>query len=71
MTINYLATIFQFLVKNNLLSIILDFKETTSLLNIYGAIDETHIPLLESPNRKVTLTASNFYNRKKFNSIVL
>jgi len=30
-----------------------------------------HIPLSKSLNRRVTLATSDFYNRKKFNSIVL
>jgi len=57
--------------ENRLLHIILDFRETTSLPHICGAIDGLHIPLSKSPNRRVTLVASNVYNRKKFNSIIL
>ena len=52
-------------------SIILDFKELTGLPNICGAIDGTHIPLAENPSRSVTLATSDFFNRKKFHSIVL
>jgi hypothetical protein len=51
--------------------IILDFKKLTGLPNICGAIDGTHIPLAESPSRRVTVSASDFFNRKKFHSIVL
>jgi hypothetical protein len=41
------------------------------LPNICGAIDGTHIPLADHPNRRVTLAASDFFNKKKFHSIVL
>ena len=51
--------------------IINDFEELTSLLNICGAIDGTHIPLAEHPSKTITLVESDFYNRKKFHSIVL
>jgi len=72
MVILYLATVFQFLLEIVFLnSIILDFKETMGLPKVCGAIDGTHIMLSKSPNRRVTLAASNFYNKKKFNSIVL
>jgi len=54
-----------------LLGIISDFESLTQLPNICGAIDGTHIPLAEIPNRRVTLAASDFFNRKKFHSIVL
>jgi len=56
---------------NSLHSIISDFEKITVLPNICGAIDGTHIPLSENPNKSITLVATNFSNRKKFNSIIL
>jgi hypothetical protein len=50
-------------------AIIEDFRDITGLPNICGAIDGTHIPLADRPNRRVTLAASDFSIRK--NSIVL
>jgi hypothetical protein len=41
------------------------------LPNICGAIDGTPVPLADRPNRRVTLVTSDFFNRKKFHSIVL
>jgi hypothetical protein len=41
------------------------------LPNICGTIDGTYFPLADRPNRRVTLAASDFFNRKKFHSIVL
>ncbi len=43
----------------------------TSIPNTYGAIDGTHIPLIDLPNKRMTLVANDFYCRKKFNSIVM
>ena len=51
--------------------IINDFEELTGLLNICGAIDGTHIPLAERPSKRITLAENDFYNRKKYHSIVL
>jgi hypothetical protein len=51
--------------------IIEDFRDITGLPNICGAIDGTHIPLADRQNRRVTLAANDFSNRKKFHSIVL
>jgi hypothetical protein len=55
--------------RDRLQAIIEDFRDITGLPNICGAIDGTHIPLTDRPNRRVTLAASDFFNRK--NSIVL
>jgi len=52
-------------------SIIYDFEDIMGLPNICRAINRTHIPLVENPSRRVTLVASDFFNRKKFHSIVL
>jgi len=57
--------------KEHLLSIISDFEDIIGLPSICGAIDGTHILLAKNPSRRVTLAASDFYNRKKFHSIVL
>ena len=39
--------------------------------NIAGAIDGTHIPMTCRPTRRFTPMPSDFFNRKKFHSIVL
>jgi len=39
--------------------------------NICAAIDGIHIPLASLPNKRMTLTANDFFNRKKFHSIVM
>jgi hypothetical protein len=57
--------------EDRLISIISDFEELTGLPNVCGEIDGTHIPLSENPSRRVTLAASDFFNRKKFHSIAL
>ena len=56
---------------DRLYMIINDFEELTGLPNICGAIDGTHIPLAERPSKRINLAESDFYNRKKFHSIVL
>jgi len=57
--------------RDPLCGIISDFESLMRLPNICRTINGTHIPLAENPSRKVTLAASNFFNRKKFHSIVL
>jgi hypothetical protein len=52
-------------------SIIGAFCEITGLPNICGTIDSKHILCADYPNQKATFTCSNFFNRKKFQSIVL
>ncbi len=47
------------------------FENLTSTLNICGAIDGTHIPLANLLSKKVTLATSDFFNRKKFHSMVV
>ena len=56
---------------DHLYGIINDFEELTALLNICGTIDGTHIPLAEHPSKRIILAESDFYNRKKYHSIVL
>jgi hypothetical protein len=51
--------------------IIARFKDLIGILNICGAIDGIHIPLVDFPNKKVTLIVGDFFNRKKFHSIML
>jgi len=51
--------------------IIVCFENLTGTPNICEAIDETHIPLANLLSKKVTLATSDFFNRKKFHSIVL
>jgi hypothetical protein len=59
------------LTEDHLLHIIQQFEDLTSLPNICGAIDGTHIPLGERPNRKYTIIVVDYYNQKKFHNIVL
>jgi hypothetical protein len=56
---------------DRLRSIINRFYDKTGLSNICGAIDGTHVPLICRASRKVTLAHSNYFNRKKRNSIVV
>ena len=56
---------------DKLQSIIEKFRNITRLPNIAGAIDGTHIPLTYRPTRRFTPMPSDFFNRKKFHSIVL
>jgi hypothetical protein len=51
--------------------IIAHFENFIGILNICGAINRTHIPLVDLPNKKVTFDISDFFNRKKFHSVVL
>ena len=39
--------------------------------NVVGAIDGTHIPLSSRPQRGLTLMPSDFFNKKKFHSVLL
>jgi hypothetical protein len=57
--------------KDRLLHIVQQFEDLTSLPNICGAIDGTHIPLPKRPNRKYTIAIANYYNKKRFHNIVL
>ena len=52
-------------------SIIEKFRDIIELSNIIGAIDGTHISMTCRRSRHYTLMLSDFYNRKKFHSIVL
>jgi hypothetical protein len=52
-------------------SIISSFKALTRLPNVASAIDGTHIQPAKCPNHEVTLATCNFFNMKKFHSIVL
>jgi DDE superfamily endonuclease len=47
------------------------FRNSTGLPNICGAIDGTHIPLSRRPSGHLTPMAADFFNRKKFHSVVL
>jgi hypothetical protein len=42
-----------------------EFHELTSLPNICGSIDGTHIPSANLPSKKVTLAQSDFFNIKQ------
>lgn len=56
---------------DRLQNIIENFRDITGLPNIAGAIDGTHIPLTCRSSRRYTPMPSDFFNRKKFHSIVL
>jgi hypothetical protein len=55
----------------HLKDIIACFKNLTCIPNICGTIDGTHIPLVDFSSKKVTLIVGDFFNRKKFHSIML
>jgi hypothetical protein len=57
--------------KERLQNIINKFHAKTGLPNICGAIDGTHVLLVHRASTKVTLAYSDYYNRKKRNSIVV
>ena len=46
-------------------------RNSKRLPNICGAIDGTHIPLAQQPRSDLTPIASDFFNRKKFHSVIL
>jgi hypothetical protein len=52
-------------------AIIEDFRDIIGLPNIYNTIDGIYILLVDHPNKRIYLTANDFFNRKKFHSIVL
>ncbi len=56
---------------DHLQKIIDHFHELTSLPNICGAIDSTHISLASLLDKRVTFVASDFFNWKKNHSIVM
>jgi hypothetical protein len=51
--------------------VIVHFENLTSIPNMCGAIDGTHILLANLLNKKITLAIGDFFNKKKFHSIVL
>jgi hypothetical protein len=55
----------------HLKDIMAHFKDLTDIPNICGAIDGTHILLVDFPSKKGTLIVGDFFNRKKFHSIML
>lgn len=50
---------------NRLRLMIQEFQKLTSLLNICGLIDKTHIPLIDFQSKKVTLAQNDFFNKTK------
>ena len=56
---------------NRLHDIMERFRNSTQLPNICGAIDGIHIPVARRPRSDLIPMASNFFNRKKFHSIIL
>jgi hypothetical protein len=50
------------LTRDHLLHIIQQFEDFTCLPNICGAIDGTHIPLVERPNRRYIIATIDYYN---------
>ncbi len=55
----------------HLKDVIVCFENLIGIPNICGAIDGIHILLANLPSKKVTLAIGDFFNRKKFHSIVL
>ena len=47
------------------------FRDITGLPNVVGAIDGTHIPLSSRLQRGLTPMSADFFNRKKFHSVLL
>jgi len=54
-----------------LLHIIQQFEDFIGLSNRCGAPDGTHIPLVERSNKRYTIATTDYYNQKRFHSIVL
>jgi hypothetical protein len=48
--------------RDHLLHIIQQFENFTSLPNICGALNGTHIPLVERPNRRYTIATIDYNN---------
>jgi len=59
------------LLGQHLKDIIVHFENLIGIPNICGTIDGIHIPLVDLPNKKITLVIGDFFNRKKFHNIVL
>jgi len=53
-------------IRDHLLHIIQQFEDLTGLPNICGAINGTHIPLVERPNSRYTIIAIDNYIEKGF-----
>jgi hypothetical protein len=53
------------------LHIIQQFEDLIGLSNRCGAPDGTHIPLVERSNKRYTIATTDYYNQKRFHSIVL
>jgi hypothetical protein len=47
------------------------FREKTGLPNVVGAINDTYISLSSNPARGLTSMPCDFFNRKKFHSVLL
>ena len=56
---------------DRLQNIIESFRDITGLSNIVGAIDGTHIPLTLRPSKRYTPMPQDFFNHKRFHSIIL
>jgi hypothetical protein len=56
---------------DRLQDIIEKFRDITGVPNICGAIDGTHIPLLTRPDAHITPISADFFNCKKFHSVLL
>ncbi len=57
--------------KEQPLGVIYQYQEFTCLPNICGAIGGTHIPLTKRPSRRYILVMSNYYNQRRFHSIIV
>ena len=56
---------------HRLADIVQKFRDIISLLNVVVAIDGTHIPLSSRPQRGLIPMPFDFFNRKKFHSVLL
>ena len=56
--------------RHRLTDIIRKFRDITGLPNVVGIIDGTHIPLSCKPQRGLTPMPFDFFNRKKFHSVL-
>jgi hypothetical protein len=56
---------------HRLMDIIHKFRNLTGLPNVVGAIDDTHIHLSTRPQRDLTPILCDFFNWKKFHSVLL
>ena len=57
--------------RHRLMDIIRKFKDLTGLPNVVGAINDTYIHLFTRPQMGLIPMPFDFFNRKKFHSLLL